>query len=217
MCTLAVAFQVDRRWPIVVAANRDERLARAAEGWAVREPAAGPRYAAPRDVLAGGTWIGVSEAGVFAAVTNHHAPGKASDRARRSRGELVGRALAHRTAREARAALAVGSAAAYNPFHLLVADSAAAFLWHFDGDGGALEDLSPGLHVVTESAADGRCPRGELVRARWPVEPDPGRLRALLTVHGAGREATCIHRGPQYGTRSSTVLRLAPSLDASEL
>lgn len=216
MCTLAVAFRTDRRWPLLVAANRDERLGRPSEGWAVREPARGPRLLAPRDLAAGGTWIGLSAAGLFAAVTNQHLPGGA-DPSRRSRGELVGRALAHPTAAAARAALLGADASAYNPFHLVVADPEAAFLWRWDGERAALDDLAPGLHVVTEEAAEDRGPRGELVRARWPLDPAPDRLRELLALHGPGREATCIHLDPIYGTRSATVLRRAAALAASEL
>jgi len=219
MCTLAVAFQTDRRWPIVVAANRDERLGRAAERWAAREPASGPRYAAPRDLLAGGTWIGVSAAGVFAALTNCHVPsGGFPDPRRRSRGEIVGRALAHPSAAAARAALAAEAPDAYNPFHLVVADAASAFLWRYDGERTELDALEPGLWVITESDAFGRTARGELVRARWPLDADLGALRRLLAEHAPSpRDAICIHLDPIYGTRSSAVLRLAPSLTASEL
>jgi uncharacterized protein with NRDE domain len=218
VCTLAVAFQNDRRWPLVVAANRDERLGRPAEGWALRQPSRGPRYAAPGDLLAGGTWIGVSARGLFAAITNYHAPsGGFPDPRRRSRGELVGKALQHGAAHEARVALPREDAAAYNPFHLLVADAQCAFLWRYDGEAVAIDDLEPGLHVVTENAPHDRGPRGELVRARWPLDHDVVRLRQVLAIHGPGRDATCIHSDPFYGTRSSTVLRFAASLTASEL
>jgi uncharacterized protein with NRDE domain len=220
MCTLAVAFQTDRRWPVVAAANRDERLGRAAEGWAIREGEGGARYAAPRDLVAGGTWIGVSERGVFAGLTNFHAPASwYPDPERRSRGEIVPLALAAGDAEAARVAIARLDAARWNPFHLLVADARAAFLWWYDGERAALEPLAPGLHVVTERAPDGRCPRGELVRARWPVDVAVPRLHELLAIHapGAGGVATCIHMDPTYGTRSSAILRLAPELAASEL
>ncbi len=218
MCTLALAFHNDRRWPLVVAANRDEQLGRPAESWALREPAQGPRYAAPRDLLAGGTWIGVSARGLFAAVTNYHAPsGGYPDPKRRSRGELVGKALQHVSAEDARAALPREDAPAYNPFHLVVADAQRAFLWRYDGQAAVLEDLGPGLHLVTESAPHDRGPRGELVRARWPLDHDVARLRQVLAIHAPGRDAVCIHADPLYGTRSATVLRLAASLAASEL
>jgi uncharacterized protein with NRDE domain len=217
MCTLAVAFLTDRRWPVAVAANRDERLGRASEPWGIREPAAGRRHAAPRDLEAGGTWIGVSAGGVFAAVTNFHT-GTPHDRSRRSRGDLVPLALACADAAAARAALAPLDARAWNPFHLVVADAREAFLWRWDGASAALDPLEPGLHVVTERSFDGRDPRGEAVRARWPLDLAPARLGELLASHGPSAEvAACIHRDPVYGTRSATVLRLAPSLAASEL
>jgi hypothetical protein len=219
VCTLAVSVQSDRRWPLVVAANRDERLGRPAEGWGLRETARGVRYAGPRDLQAGGTWIGVSQHGLFAGVTNFHAPGGGfPDPSRRSRGELVALALDHPSAEAARAALASVEAQRYNPFHLLVSDAAGAFLWRYDGETAGLAPLPPGLHLVTEESAEGLGPRGELVRARWPVDASVGRLRDILSLHApAAREATCIHLDPHYGTRSSAVIRLAPALGHSEL
>jgi uncharacterized protein with NRDE domain len=219
MCTLAVAWRVDRRWPMVIAANRDERLGRAAEGWALRDGQGGIRVAAPRDAVAGGTWMGVSSRGVFAGLTNYHAPLPwYPDPTRRSRGDIVGLALAAPTAAAARDALVRLPAERWNPFHLLVADGASAFLWWYDGERSALVDLAPGLHVVTERSPDGSCPRGDLIRSRWPLDPSVPHLRELLTIHAPVQgTATCIHGDPAYGTRSSSVLRLAPDLSASEL
>ena len=220
MCTLALAWRVDRRYPIVVAANRDERLGRPAEGWAVRDGArGGPRLAAPRDVRAGGTWIGLSSRAVFAGLTNYHAPLEwYPDLSRRSRGELVGLALAAPDAASAREALRGENAARWNPFHLVVADARDAFLWWYDGERSALVSLAPGLHVVTERSPEGACPRGDLVRARWPLDVSALRLRELLTVHAPPQaSATCIHRDPEYGTRSSAILRVTGEVATSEL
>jgi uncharacterized protein with NRDE domain len=69
MCTLAVGWRIERRWPIVVAANRDERLGRAAEPWALGDGGGGIRLDSPRDAVAGGTWIGLYACGVFAGLT----------------------------------------------------------------------------------------------------------------------------------------------------
>jgi uncharacterized protein with NRDE domain len=221
MCTLAVALHQDRRWPVIVAANRDERLQRAAEGWAIREAPGGGRYAAPRDLVAGGTWMGLSSRGLFAGLTNYHAPGEGyPDPGRRSRGELVPLVLAARDAEAARELLERELAARWNPFHLLVADARAAFLWWYDGERAAVEPLFPGLHVVTESSPRGEGARGDLVRARWPLDPAPARLRELLSLHAgavAPEAATCIHGDPNYGTRSSAILRIALDVGASEL
>jgi uncharacterized protein with NRDE domain len=219
MCTLAVALATDRRWPVVVAANRDERLGRASEGWALRQGPDGRRTVAPRDALAGGTWIGVSDRGLFAGLTNYHAPLEwYPDPARRSRGELVSLALAAPDVPALQATLARLAPAAFNPFHLVVTDGREALLWWYDGERAGLEPLGPGLHVVTEDSPHGLGPRGDLVRARWPVDPSPARLRELLTLHAPAVAApTCIHRDPVYGTRSAAVLRLAPDLGSSEL
>jgi uncharacterized protein with NRDE domain len=219
VCTLALAFHADRRWPLVVAANRDERLSRPSEDWALRSPPGAPRHAAPRDAVAGGTWIGVGASGIFAGITNFHAsPGHPPDPTRRSRGEIVARVLAQPGAAAARALAARTEAAAYNPFHLLVADASSAFLWWYDGEATALEDLGPGLHVATERDPRGRDPRGEALRARWPVDPSPVRLRELLSTHAfPDGPGVCIHLGELYGTRSSAVIRLAPALHHSEL
>ena len=241
MCTLALGLHLDRRWPVVVAANRDEQLDRPSEGWALRplrqaqgERSTGPARATPLDLQAGGTWVGVSARGVFAGVTNHFVRlGWKPDPTRRSRGDLVPLALDHRSAPEAARAFAALDAARWNPFHLVVADAAGAFLWWYDGEEQGLAPLEPGLHVVTERDREGRGPRADRIRARWPAEPTLPRLRELLLHHGpAGAErggmeellrtfdrseATCIHGDPVYGTRSSVILRLAPDLAASEL
>jgi len=222
VCTLALGFRLDRRWPVLVAANRDEHLDRPTEGWALRGGASGEALrATPLDRRAGGTWIGVSARGVFAGLTNHYLRFDGyPDPTRRSRGELVERALAAPGAAAAAEALRPLDPALWNPFHLVVADSEGAFLLWYDGEERGLLELGPGLHVVTEIDREGRGARGDLIRARWPADPTLPRLRDLLVQHGAlppASAATCIHGDPLYGTRSSAILRLAPDLAASEL
>jgi uncharacterized protein with NRDE domain len=219
VCTLAVAWRTDPRWPLVVAANRDERLGRPFGGWALRQGRGGARYAAPLDLKAGGTWIGVGARGIFAAITNYRVPSDHyPDPDKRSRGELVARALEQGSAAEARSALASVDTAHYNPFHLMVADRRSAFLWWYDGEAYAFEDLGPGLHLVTENSPWGRCPRGDAVRSRWPLDTSLPHLARLLSSHSDAPWAdACIHLDPHYGTRSSAVLRLAESLGHSEL
>ncbi len=219
MCTLAVAWHAGPRWPLVVAANRDERLGRPSEGWALRRGRTGARWAGPLDLKEGGTWMGVGAGGIFAGITNYRMPSdRHPDPDKRSRGELVTMALEGGSAAEARAALASVDTTRYNPFHLLVADRRSAFLWWYDGEAFAFEDLGPGLHLVTENSPYGRCPRGEAVRSRWPVDASLPRLREVLSSHSeAPWTSACIHLDPHYGTRSAAVLRLCESLGHSEL
>lgn len=209
----------DRRWPLVVAANRDERLGRPSESWALRELGGGSCAVAPRDVEHGGTWIGVADGGLFAAITNYYSPeGRFPDRGRRTRGELVSAALTARSTEAARAAVRALDPHRYNPFHLVVATGAGGFLWRYDGRRAEMDEVGPGLHVVSERDPHGRGPRAEYVRAHWPVDLSPGKLRQLLAGHGRPeQDFPCVHLGTEYGTRSSAVLRLASSLDHSEL
>ena len=108
MCTLLFAWQVDPALPLTVAANRDEFYARptaAATRWAREHTADGtaPEVAAGRDLEAGGTWLGVTREGRFAALTNVREPFVPTPRGARSRGELVAEFLRGRTAPSATA------------------------------------------------------------------------------------------------------------------
>ena len=87
MCLICVAWQRHPRHRLVVAANRDEyhaRPAAAAHWW---EDA--PGVLAGRDLEAGGTWMGITRGGRFAAVTNYRDPAAARRTGAPSRGALV--------------------------------------------------------------------------------------------------------------------------------
>src|SRR5690242_20684083 len=86
MCVLAFAWRAHRRWRMVVAGNRDELHARPATPLARwSEP---DHVLAGKDLKSGGTWLGVSEQGRFAVITNLRGfGGLQGDRT--SRGALV--------------------------------------------------------------------------------------------------------------------------------
>ena len=103
MCTLVILRRPGHRWPVLIGANRDEMIDRASKPpgrhWPDR-----PELVAGLDILAGGSWLGVNDWGVAAAVLNRHGSlGPAPDR--RSRGELVLEALDHADAAAAARAL----------------------------------------------------------------------------------------------------------------
>jgi uncharacterized protein with NRDE domain len=86
VCLIAVAWRAHPRFGLVIAANRDEfraRPTRPAQFWLEY-----PDLLAGRDLAAGGTWLGFTKHGRFAALTNIRAPARMAA-ARRSRGELV--------------------------------------------------------------------------------------------------------------------------------
>ena len=112
MCVAALAWRAHPRWKLLAIANRDEFHARPAAPLARWDNG----IVAGRDLEAGGTWLGVSEAGRFALVTNFRLPGYPKP-GMASRGGLVTGWLAGEPS---------GDGAAMNPFHLLCADTRAA-------------------------------------------------------------------------------------------
>ncbi|MDD9812188.1 MAG: NRDE family protein [Gammaproteobacteria bacterium] len=71
MCILFIAVERHRRYPLVIAANRDEYHARPSAP--LHRWAGDAGILAGRDELAGGTWFGVNARGRIAAVTNRRA------------------------------------------------------------------------------------------------------------------------------------------------
>ena len=211
MCTLIALFRCYDEAPLVVAANRDEFYERPAEGPALRLAGSVP-IVAPRDVQAGGTWLGLNAAGVFAAVTNR--PCEAPDPERRSRGQLVLDALGADCAARAAEELEDLEAGAYNPFNLCVADRDGAFAITYDEKPRGIE-LSAGAHVIGNADPAEPTPKVERLAARadavaaGPPERALDDLARLCAGHEGGdvfRDA-CVHAG-RYGTRSSPLLSL---------
>lgn len=219
MCTLALLRRPEDAWPLVLAANRDELRTRPARPpgrhWPDR-----PHVRAGLDLEAGGTWLGVNDDGVVAAVLNRRGtlgpePGK------RSRGELVLEALDHAEAYHAAEALRALDPDAWRPFNLIVADPVDAFWLRHAGEGGiTLHPIPEGVHVIgageLDDLASPRIAR-YLARFRFVPPPDPGRgdwssWQALLGDRGSPtgdpRDALCIVTDGPYGTVSSSLVAL---------
>jgi uncharacterized protein with NRDE domain len=210
VCTLILWFRVFDASPLLVAANRDELISR---------PSAPPRREArgdrrllfPRDLQAGGTWLGINDAGLFAGITNRF--GAPKDSSRRSRGGLVLEALEHESASRAALAIEKRRAQEENAFHLLLADRASAHVVWSDGSELTAFELEPGLHVFTERSFGAAPTRREsnLLSALsgYEAPPTTNALRAVLSGHtDDGFEGACVHVPTHgYGTRSSTIVR----------
>jgi uncharacterized protein with NRDE domain len=220
MCTLIALHRQVAGAPLVVAANRDEFFDRPAEGPALRRVEGGTALA-PRDLRAGGTWLGLGERGVFAAVTNRRCP--QPDAARRSRGLLALDAMARPSARAAADMLAALPERAYNPFNCLVADTRECFALVYE-DRPRLQRLAPGAYVVGNVDPDTSdhpkvCRVRERARraARLPRGKVLAELAAICREHLSGGRTlddTCVHLDG-YGTRSSALLLLADPAPAS--
>jgi len=220
MCTLIALHRCISGAPLVVAANRDEFLERPAEGPALRETSYGI-ILAPRDLLAGGTWLGLNSSGLFAALTNQACD--ATDPARRSRGLLVQDVLSATRVEDAAKRLEALTPDLYNPFNLFLADGESAAVIAYAGTA-TRYDLEAGAHVIGNVPPNQTSPKIDRQRAQAemaagePTDRVLDRLGDICRDHtGArSRSATCVHAGA-YGTSSSMLLRLAERPDACEL
>lgn len=224
MCLIVVAWRCRADLPLLVAANRDEwrdRPAEPARWWA--DP---PEILAGRDLQAGGTWMGVTRGGRFAAVTNFRDPSDRRSTAR-SRGGLVTDFLLSSRSPPAFLAEVAGRAGEYNGFNLIVGDGEA--LWYFGSREGAARAIEPGVHGLSNHVLDEPWPkvvRGRRAMERALAAPDPvpdlfallGDREAVpdpdLPDTGVGLEwerrlSSALITGPDYGTRASTVLAVA--------
>jgi uncharacterized protein with NRDE domain len=226
LCLIVLAWQARADLPLVVAANRDEwreRPAKPAHWWPDH-----PSLLAGRDLQAGGTWMGITRDGRFAAVTNFRDP---SDKraAARSRGALVTQFLAGAEAPKAFLAGLAGRAGEYNGFNLVLGDRAS--LWYYGSREGEARAIEPGIHGLSNHLLDEPWPK--VVRARRAMEDamrrdDPSTVLFDLLSDGAGapdealpdtgvgiawerRLASPLITGADYGTRASTVLTVAAS------
>jgi len=214
MCTVVLFSRVFDGYPLVVVANRDEELDRASSPPGLWSSG----FLAPRDDVAGGTWLGVGPSGLFVGITNRFRGPK--DPARESRGAIVARALELRSARAVHEAMRQVSPSRHNGFHLVYADAEEVLATASDGATLTQLTLGRGVHVLTErsfAAGDDHVRAGRIAArvaalgARPATLPLEG-LARLLTEHDRTDPlaGTCIHlEGLRYGTRSAMVLAIA--------
>ncbi|MFI8746002.1 NRDE family protein [Pseudomonas sp. NPDC077186] len=221
MCLIVFAWRPDHPQPLLLAANRDEFYAR--PSWPLREWDDAPGLFAGRDLQAGGTWLGMSADGRFAALTNIRDPGQ--EPGQRSRGELPVAFLRGQATPQAYLAQLAARAGDYGGFNLLLGD--ARQLWYYNSREGEPRPLAEGLYGLSNASLDSPWPK--LQRAKATLEncldaPDSQRLLALLadttqppehllpdTGVGPAVErllATAFIASANYGTRASTALLL---------
>ncbi len=194
MCLIVLAWRAHPSFPLVVAANRDEFHARAAARAGFWKDH--PSILAGRDLEAGGTWMGVSRSGKFAAVTNYR--GGRDANAKESRGALVTRFLLSDSSSKAFVEKTEKTRSGYSGFNLLVADRDELW-WLANRDGGSRR-LEAGIYGLGNFFLD--TPEVDEPRRRFSaaIEPAPS-IEPLFTVLAASRIVA-----PEYGTRCATVL-----------
>ena len=192
MCLIVVAWRVRPDFPVIVAANRDEFHARPAAPVAFWEDY--PDILAGRDLEARGTWMGVSRAGRFAAVTNYR--GAKEPRAIESRGALVARFLSND--HPPKSYVAALQKSLYSGFNLLAADGEE--LWWMSNRGGEPRRLDPGVYGLGNTLLD--APEVDHTKKAFAADLEAG--PAVESLFAVLHKARILN--PAYGTRCSTVL-----------
>ncbi len=222
MCLLVVSHLDDERYDLAVAANRDEMYARPAEPVHFWEDA--PGVLAGRDLEAGGTWMGITRTGRFAALTNYREPGPRKADAP-SRGSLVGDFLRAEEEPEHFLEILEANGPAFNGFAMVF--GRVGVLWFYSNRSRAGGVLPPGLHGLSNGPLDAPWPKIERTRTAVetalavPDDPSAALFEALsdatvppdadLPDTGVGIElerllAPAFVVTPVHGTRCSTVL-----------
>ena len=218
MCLIVLGWQHDPHYPLVVAANRDEYFSRptAPLAWWHDHP----DILAGRDLEGGGTWLGITRNGRFAAITNYRDPARLRAAAP-SRGQLVSGFLAGSETPGDYLRRIESDAKACNGFNLLVADTHE--LWWHSNVNGEIRQLEPGIHAVSNHLLDTPWPKLVEAKAAFSAaQTDQDRLFTMLqndrqhpdeVLPSTGvslqreRELSAIFVStPDYGTRSSAVL-----------
>ena len=156
-----------------------------------------PETVAGQDTLSGGSWLGVNDHGVVAAVLNR--TGSLGPQAgKRSRGELVLDALDFADAREAAEAISHLDAGAYRSFNLVVADNEDAFWIKGLGRGAPIVAPAPeGISVLTahdlnDTAASPRARHYLPLFEGGPVpDPEAEHLASWRSLHATSE----MHQG----------------------
>jgi uncharacterized protein with NRDE domain len=222
MCLILFAYRVRPDAPLIVAANRDEFYARpaaVAQRWSDA-----PHVFAGRDLSAGGTWLGVSTQGRFAAVTNFSEqpegplpPG--------TRGDLTANFL--RGDAPARAYAETIDPALYRGYSLLLWDGNE--LIYTSNRNNHLRALRPGVHGLANTHLDGttwpKVTAGtRLLRDVVASDYSADDLLKVLADEGVPddealpkrgndlaferRVAPVFIRGDEYGTRASSAVTI---------
>ena len=223
MCLILLACRAHPEYPLVFAGNRDEAYERpsaAADFWKDE-----PDVFGGRDLEKHGTWLGVTRTGRMAAVTNYR-DGPTRRPAPRSRGELTADFLHGNEAPEAYLKSVAPKSGQYGGFSLLIGDI--GHLWSYSNRGAGIEEITPGVHGLSNHLLDTPWPKVTRGRQRVAalLEASEAKLIEGLfdaladrvvaadtelpdTGVGAGRErelSPAFIAGERYGTRASTVL-----------
>lgn len=211
MCFILIAINVHPGYPFIVAANRDEyhdRPTRIAAAWPEH-----PDIIAGKDLDQGGTWLGISQEGKFAALTNFRDP-ENFDPERKSRGGLVLDFLTGDDRDKRYTDKIKRELNDYNAFCLLLGDVNGLHCVSNRSKG--VQELTTGIYALSNHLLDTPWPKviyGKALLEKTLKENEvlaPELLFDILAtdVETGPEDVTIFISGNKYGTRCSTVITM---------
>jgi len=207
MCLILFAWQAHPRYSLVLAANREEFHARptaAAEFWQEH-----PGLLAGRDLQAGGTWLGITRTGRFAAITNYREPLAPELPLEHSRGHLVRDFLTGEESPNNHAGQLHEQGAVYRGYNLLLGDPNR--LSYVSNRSDQPISVDAGIHGLSNHLLDTDWPKVHSGQAHLESIMDEDKLDQMPEDFENSDLPEQLMRhyfivSPVYGTRSSTVL-----------
>jgi uncharacterized protein with NRDE domain len=221
MCLLAFAWQVHAQYPLVLIGNRDEFYARPAQ--AIHYWPDAPHILAGKDEQEGGTWLGVTKDGRWAALTNYREPN--APKGILSRGHLVAEFLKGHD--EPLAYAQQLATEQYSGFNLVLGNKHQAAV--VSNRGTAPQLLTAGIYGLSNALLNSPWPKTQRLKAGLSdlvaqEALDTTQALALLQNQTQPEDedlpdtgislvwerllATAFIKSPVYGTRASSVLLL---------
>ncbi len=222
MCLIALNWNPEHKYPLIMASNRDEYYARPtskAHYWEDH-----PNIFGGRDRHAGGTWLAIGLQGRMAAITNFRELDTSGER---SRGELITNFLAGKIPTEDYLQMVHDNRHYYAGFNLLLADG--SHLWYYSNRQDVIRRLEPGLYGLSNGFLNTPWPKVRRLKKRLKKAIAAGAVSPHVCIdllHDEKRPpddeipntgvdpvwermlAPCFIRSPDYGTRNSTGLML---------
>jgi uncharacterized protein with NRDE domain len=158
MCLIVIAHQTNVNYPFVLAANRDEFFSRPtmeANFWA-DDANALPNILGGRDLVQGGTWLGITRDRRFAAVTNIRNP-DAPQAMPKSRGELTRGFLEGNQSPAMYLNSLKSSLNQFAGFNLLLGDAEEVF--YLNNTQSTITKLEPGIYGLSNGVLDSAWPK----------------------------------------------------------
>lgn len=199
------AVGVSARYPLVLLANRDEAYARPtspAAFWTEE-----PRVFGGRDVLHGGTWLGVTTGGRFAAVTNVRAAG--SRREGRSRGIAVAGLLTADAPLDSSLDALADASSTFPAFNILAGDASGV---RYLADDARPVPVASGVHGLSNARLDSSWPKVERSKKQLALELEKDELdREALFAMASDRSRADDNHLPTTGVDRAIERALSPA------